>query len=72
MNDDNITEINTSNFADCYSLERKLMSGSYGTVYVGVDLKKRQRFAVKVVDRRCVRNVVEMLACLLLILLLLL
>lgn len=48
------------------------MSGSYGTVYVGVDLKKRQRFAVKVVDRRCVRNVVEMLACLLLILLLLL
>jgi hypothetical protein len=57
-NDDDTTStpINTSNFSECYKLERKLMSGSYGTVYVGVDLKRgtERRFAVKVVDRRCV------------------
>ena len=41
-------------FEECYRLERKLMSGSYGTVYVGmgVDDYKDMRYAVKVVDRR--------------------
>jgi serine/threonine protein kinase len=43
---------NPSNFADCYKLDRKLMSGSYGTVYVGIDIKRGTPYAVKVVDRR--------------------
>jgi serine/threonine protein kinase len=44
-----------SDFDKCYKLERKLMSGSYGTVYVGVDVSTKMRYAVKVVDRRSVR-----------------
>ena len=49
-----IQESLTSNFEDFYKLERKLISGSYGTVYVGVDIRKGSRYAVKIVDRRWV------------------
>ena len=43
---------NAAYFDKHYALERKLMSGSYGTVYVGLHLEKGVRYAVKVVDRR--------------------
>jgi serine/threonine protein kinase len=41
-----------ANFDGKYKLERKLMSGSYGTVYVGVNVKTSVKFAIKIVDRR--------------------
>ena len=41
-----------SNFDGRYKLERKLMSGSYGTVYAGVKISDGTKYAIKVVDRR--------------------
>ena len=39
-------------FDNSYKLEKKLMSGSYGTVFVGVHNLTQREFAIKVVDRR--------------------
>lgn len=38
-------------FSTFYTLQRKLMSGSYGTVYVGVHNLSGLEYAIKVVDR---------------------
>ncbi len=41
-------------FDHYYTLTKKLMSGSYGTVFVGVHNLTKKEFAVKVIDRRSV------------------
>lgn len=38
-------------FEDCYTISKRLRSGSYGTVFVTRHLKSDQDFAVKVLDR---------------------
>jgi serine/threonine protein kinase len=38
-------------FEDLYKIERKLRSGSYGTVYVTKHVLTGDEFAVKVIDR---------------------
>ena len=39
-------------FDKSYSLQKKLMSGSYGTVFAGLHNSSSKEFAIKVVDRR--------------------
>jgi serine/threonine protein kinase len=39
-------------FENSYTIDRRLMSGSYGTVYAGVHNSTKREFAIKVVDRR--------------------
>ncbi len=39
-------------FDTTYTLKRKLMSGSYGTVFAGLHNLSSKEFAIKVVDRR--------------------
>eukprot|EP00804_Cyclotella_cryptica_P020574 CCRYP_003415-RA/>CCRYP_003415-RA protein AED:0.07 eAED:0.07 QI:146/0.85/0.75/1/1/0.87/8/1457/521 len=46
-----MSEHSDSTFNEHYKLERKLMSGSYGTVYAGVSLSNGMKYAIKVVDR---------------------
>lgn len=45
-------EVRTPAFDSYYVLQEKLQSGSYGTVFVGVHKIRKQKYAVKVVDRR--------------------
>ena len=39
-------------FDKTYTLQKKLMSGSYGTVFSGLHNSSSKEFAIKVVDRR--------------------
>lgn len=39
-------------FDKSYTLQKKLMSGSYGTVFAGLHNSSSKEFAIKVVDRR--------------------
>ena len=39
-------------FDESYTLNKKLMSGSYGIVYSGAHNSTSREFAIKVVDRR--------------------
>ncbi|EJK74608.1 hypothetical protein THAOC_03705 [Thalassiosira oceanica] len=39
-------------FEATYKIGRKLMGGSYGTVYEGVNIKTKREFAIKVIERR--------------------
>ena len=39
-------------FDKSYTLQKKLMSGSYGTVFAGLHNTTSREFAIKVVDRR--------------------
>ena len=41
-------------FAEFYTIEQKLRSGSYGTVYVTKHKNSGEEYAVKVIDRRYV------------------
>ena len=41
-------------FKDFYTIEKRLRSGSYGTVYVTRHNESGEEFAVKVIDRRYV------------------
>lgn len=43
-----------ADFDTFYTLGRKLMSGSYGTVFVGVHNISKAEYAIKVIDRRYV------------------
>jgi len=42
-------------FEATYKVGRKLMGGSYGTVYEGVHIKTKREFAIKVIERRYAR-----------------
>ncbi|KAL7478329.1 hypothetical protein ACHAW6_004101 [Cyclotella cf. meneghiniana] len=44
-------EQSDSHFDKRFKLERKLMSGSYGTVYAGVRISDGTKYAIKIVDR---------------------
>lgn len=39
-------------FEDLYKLEKRLRSGSYGTVYTTTHLRSNSEWAVKVIDRK--------------------
>lgn len=45
-----------SKFSEFYSLDKRLRSGSYGTVFVTKHKESGEEFAVKVIDRRLVTN----------------
>lgn len=47
-----MNEHSDSHFDKRFKLERKLMSGSYGTVYAGVRISDSTKYAIKIVDRR--------------------
>jgi hypothetical protein len=44
----------TLQFDEFYSLDTKLRSGSYGTVYITKHKESGEEYAVKVIDRGCV------------------
>ncbi len=44
-------------FNDLYTIDKRLRSGSYGTVYVTRHKESGEEFAVKVIDRRYVSRI---------------
>lgn len=49
-----LVDTSRPSFDKSYTLAKKLMSGSYGTVYAGVHISTQKEVAIKVVDRRLV------------------
>ncbi len=47
-----LVDISRPTFDASYTLKKKLMSGSYGTVFAGLHNLSSKEFAIKVVDRR--------------------
>jgi serine/threonine protein kinase len=41
---------------DNYEIERELDKGSYGTVFLAIDKRTQQKVAVKIVDKKKIRE----------------